>query len=60
MKTLDKTEQDILDAYDMGLLKSVVSESDLEKFKAAASSYTPKEKTQSIAQSDEISPRSSV
>ena len=48
MKKLDVYEQEVMQAYDAGKLKSVASKSELAKFKAAARSTAVKDKRVNI------------
>ena len=48
MKKLDAYEEEILNMYETGKLKSVVSKSELAKFKAAARSTAVKDKRVNI------------
>ena len=48
MKKLDADEEEILGAYEAGKLKSVVTQSELAKFKAAARSTAVKDKRVNI------------
>jgi predicted DNA binding CopG/RHH family protein len=48
MKKLDAYEEEILNVYETGKLKSVVSKSELAKFKAAARSTAVKDKRVNI------------
>ena len=48
MSKIDAYEQEILTAFDKGLLKSVVTKAELEKFKAAARTTAVKDKRVNI------------
>ena len=48
MSKIDAYEQDILTAFDKGLLKSVATKAELEKFKAAARATAVKDKRVNI------------
>jgi predicted DNA binding CopG/RHH family protein len=48
MPTIDKSEQDILAAYDKGQLKSVATKGELAKFKAAARATAIKDRRVNI------------
>jgi predicted DNA binding CopG/RHH family protein len=48
MKKLDAYEEEVLSAYEKGKLKSMVSKSELAKFKAAARSTAVKDKRVNI------------
>lgn len=48
MPTIDKSEQDILTAYEKGRLKSVATKSELAKFKSAARATAIKDRRVNI------------
>lgn len=51
MPTIDKSEQDILTAYEKGWLKSVATKSELAKFKSAARATAIKDRRVNIQRS---------